>query len=58
MVRGLPNQMYDDKAIARVCIDDGLSWSSGNTPLIALCHAIAEAKLGETIQVPAELITQ
>ncbi|WP_025804649.1 phage protein NinX family protein [Pseudomonas chlororaphis] len=58
MVRGFPNQMYDDKAIARVRIDDELSWRSGDTPLIALCRAIAEAKLGETIQVPTELITQ
>ncbi|AJO79423.1 phage protein NinX family protein [Pseudomonas sp. MRSN 12121] len=58
MVRGYPNQMYDTLAIARVCCDGALSWSSGATPLIALCRAIAHTRLGKVVQVPKELAQQ
>ena len=57
MVRGFPNQMYETLAIARVRIDGALAWRSGQTPLIALCRAIVSAKLGDTVQVPKELIS-
>lgn len=55
MVRGFPNQMYQTLAIARVRISGVLAWRFGQTPLIALCRAIAGTKLGDTIQVPKEL---
>ncbi|WP_237858045.1 phage protein NinX family protein [Pseudomonas sp. PGPR81] len=56
MVRGFPNQMYETLAIARVRIDGALAWRSGQTPLIALCRAIVATKLGDTVQVPKELM--
>lgn len=56
MVRGFPNQMYQTMAIARVRISGALAWRSGKTPLIALCRAIVAAKLGDTVQVPKELM--
>ncbi|POG01275.1 hypothetical protein BGP84_01290 [Pseudomonas putida] len=56
MVRGFPNQMYQTLAIARVRISGALAWRSGKTPLIALCRAIVAAKLGDTVQVPKELM--
>lgn len=52
MVRGFPNQLYEDKPIARV----SAKWAGGRTSLIALCRAIAKAALGETVQVPKELM--
>ena len=57
MVRGFPNQMYETLAIARVRIDGALAWRSGQTPLIALCRAIVATKLGDTVQVPKELMS-
>lgn len=57
MVRGFPNQMYENLAIARVRIDGALAWRSGQTPLIALCRAIVATKLGDTVQVPKELLS-
>ncbi|PIK75001.1 DUF2591 domain-containing protein [Pseudomonas sp. 382] len=37
--------------------DDGMTfWHSGGTALIAACRAIVAAKLGDTVQVPKELI--
>jgi hypothetical protein len=56
MVRGFPNQMYETLAIARVRISGVLAWRSGQTPLIALCRAIVATKLGDTVQVPKELM--
>ena len=56
MVRGFPNQMYQTLAIARVRISGALAWRSGKTPLVALCRAIVSAKLGDTVQVPKELM--
>lgn len=56
MVRCFPNQMYQTLAIARVRISGALAWRSGKTPLIALCRAIVAAKLGDTVQVPKELM--
>lgn len=52
MIRGFPNQLYEDKPIARV----SAKWAGGRTSLIALCRAIAKAALGETVQVPKELM--
>jgi hypothetical protein len=44
------------------CWDDDLPTPDlhlmeGETPLIAACRAIVAAKLGDTVQVPAELVT-
>lgn len=40
-------------------VDDGRSgWMRGPTPLIAACRAIVAAKLGDTVQVPPELMEQ
>ncbi|MNE07139.1 hypothetical protein D3C76_211130 [compost metagenome] len=58
MVRGFPNQMYETLAIARVRIDGALAWRSGQTPLIALCRAIVATKLGDTVQVPKDLMPE
>lgn len=52
MVRGFPNQLYADRPIARV----SAKWASGTTNLIALCRAIAKAALGDTVNVPKELM--
>ncbi|MDM9589638.1 DUF2591 family protein [Pseudomonas asiatica] len=50
----------------RVCLDFkcgmwsalGDEWVAGcRTPLIAICRAVVAAKLGDTVQVPKELIT-
>lgn len=43
------------------CWDDklptpGLHLQEGETPLIAVCRAIVRAKMGDTVQVPKELI--
>lgn len=57
MVRGFPNQMYETLAIARVRINGALAWRSGHTPLVALSRAIVASKLGNTVQVPKELMT-
>ncbi|WP_263227521.1 DUF2591 domain-containing protein [Pseudomonas alabamensis] len=56
MVRGCPNQMYATLAIARVRINGALAWRSGQTPLVALGRAIVASKLGDTLQVPKELM--
>ena len=56
MVRGFPNQMYATLAIARVRINGALAWRSGQTPLVALSRAIVASKLGDTVQVPKELM--
>lgn len=55
MVRGFPNQMHEDKAIANVRYNGLTKWTCGDTPLIALCRAVVHLKLGETVQVPNEL---
>ncbi|ODB40310.1 MULTISPECIES: DUF2591 domain-containing protein [Pseudomonas putida group] len=37
--------------------DDGRTfWHSGGTALIAVCRAVVAAKLGDTVQVPKELL--
>lgn len=51
MIKGFPNQLYEDRPIARV----DAKWCSGETNLIALCRAIIKAKLGDVVSVPAEL---
>jgi hypothetical protein len=35
--------------------ESGVHWDAGPTPLIAACRCIVKSKLGETVQVPAEL---
>lgn len=47
----------DDTVFAKVYGEKN-SASSGSTPLIAACRAIVTHKLGDTVQVPVELLNQ
>ncbi|EKT4479052.1 DUF2591 domain-containing protein [Pseudomonas putida] len=50
-------QSTDDVWAGWVITDKGEFCQAGGNALIAACHAIISAKLGDTVQVPKELIT-
>ena len=45
-----------DKASARLHYNGKACWQSGSTALIAMCRTVVAAKLGDTVQVPKELM--
>lgn len=51
------NPLLSDSASVRISHNGDCFWQSGPTPLIALCRAIAAAEIGDTVQVPMELMT-
>lgn len=57
-IKHFPGETIASKANARVAMNRTAYWQSGPTPLVALCRAIAAAKLGEVVSVPAELVQQ
>lgn len=48
--------LYSDSFFAVTGLDDLPGDADGSTHLIAACRAIAQAKLGDTVQVPKELM--
>lgn len=51
-------QSTDDVWAAWAITDKGEFCQAGNTALVAACRAIAAAKIGDTVQVPKELISE
>lgn len=50
---------HEDVILAVLCDDYGMyisGWRQGETHLIAACRAIVAAKMGDTVQVPAQLV--
>lgn len=48
--------LWQHQGIYKCSYERGGSVSEGETPLIAACRAIVATKLGDTVQVPKELI--
>lgn len=51
-----PTETTPNKSNARIAIAGSAYWESGPSPLAAVCRAIVRAKLGDEVQVPAELV--
>ena len=48
--------LYSDSFFAVTGLDDASGGADGSTHLLAACRAITAAKLGDTVQVPKELM--